>query len=127
MAIDAIEKEVKTNGEVRDYGVYEESDDGDTENVETEMSLNARQGTQTDLSDLPGMIHHDSLNNKGSRDRLKMIKVVIIGESPQNWKKHIQKQIQSLSKAVQLMVMKGEMKKCLMMRGQINLMDLETV
>ena len=40
MKIEAIENEVRTNGGVRDYGIYEDSDVSDTEDVEIRLPLN---------------------------------------------------------------------------------------
>lgn len=60
MSIEAIEAEVRTRGEVRDYGVYEDSDASDNETTNVGMSLNTGREVLVDTSDLPGMIQHDS-------------------------------------------------------------------
>ena len=60
MTIEAVENEVRSRGEVRDYGIYEDSDDSDTGKTQPTMSLNAAQRNEVanvvDDDEMPGKI-----------------------------------------------------------------------
>ena len=59
-AIEGIDLEIESHGYVRDYGVYEQSDDDEAENVTENvqnLSLNSNEnGANQEANSLPGMI-----------------------------------------------------------------------